>query len=822
MNIVKRLSILLLLFVLSFSANAQSETDRVTLVMNQVFTTEIYSSPNLPNVVGGGKPTHGTYAYTPLGGSNFEITYTPDSDYIGFDQFTIEIWESPTSVTYATYKFDVVKSMVIPTNDYGYTSINIATGENVVSNDFATHPPLHLRNVSFTEGGTATITGESIINFTPDEDYSGMVQIKYTVCDSLGTCATGMYSLSVHDGQLENSTMDIATTKNTKLVIPLRWNHYFISPDLAPAHGTAVINDEQELVYTPNPDYAGTDVFTLISFNNQQTSKVVNVKIYDKAAPNVSAMDDIFFTPINQPVTFNVLDNDYGNYYVKGFTQPQAGSLEYTGSGNFTYTPDADYMGGVYFSYHIGDMFNPNIETALVQIGIGDQEPSKGTFDLTTSVGQPLVIKYPTAFLDYGFEIINEPDAGTLEFLEGLQTIQINGEDVSGYNMLIYFPNDGFTGIDEFDVNYCLASNGNCHETKVVMEVIDAPADCLDGCIWPGDANADGVVSVKDILQIGRFFGEIGVERADNTTDWYAHQGDDWNNPYAKTDLKFADTNGDGQITAEDTVAISVAYAKYDNLTPIIPVSTKKRITLEFGEPSISNPQPGDFVSIPLILGSEFNPAVDIYGFTFNLNYWIDAFDNEFITYNEESWLTQNDAVLSMEKRIELPRWENGRIETAITRTGKLSASGEGIIGTLNFVIDDSVDGFKLKDGKIELSMDGGEVSNAVGQTFGISGSTIQLPINLAGTGLVKIDPSQVVLYPNPADEDIHIHLNSGFLATDITIYDMQGRVMFEVNGLETNDFKLALDDFKAGMYVAKIITSDGIVNKKFNVSKGF
>ncbi len=812
MFLVKRVTIFLLLVVMSFGLNAQTNDARTILIKNQVYSFDVYSSPNIPSLVK--SPVHGSYALSYVSPGNFTVTYTPDADFIGFDEFTLEIYQNPTTYGYHTYKFEMVKSIVKTKDDYGFTFINGSEGANVLLNDFASNPPLTLKNVTFSEGGTVT-TNNGMVVFVPDADYTGMAQIKYTACDTLGTCATGTYTVSVVAGDPVNGEIHLGTTKDTPVKTPLDWTTYIINQQ--PPYGHAVINDLQELVYTPNDGFYGEDYFTLNTLvNSVQTTKEIFVKVYDKPAPNTVAIEDLFYTAINTPITFNVQDNDNGNYYVTGFSQPQAGTLVYNGSGEFTFTPPNNYSGGVSFTYNAGNMYNPSIETADVGIGIGNQAPSKGTFDLTTSANGALVIKYPVAFQDYGFEVINEPNNGVLEFLEGQQTININGEDVSGYNMLVYWPNTDFMGLDEFDVNYCLASNSECTEIKVTVDVIDAPATCYDGCIWPGDANKDGVVSVKDILPIGLFFGEVGTARTDNSTAWYAHKGENWDNPYSDIDLKFVDTNGDGQITAEDTLAVSTAYAKNDNLTPLIP-ATKKQISIHFGTPSISNPQPGDFVSIPLILGTESHPAVDVYGFTFNVNYWVDAFDNAYIAYNDESWLTQNDAALSMAKAP-----YNGRLESAITRTGKLSASGEGIIGTLNFIIDDELDGYKLNEGKIDITIDGGEVSNTTGQAFSIDGGSTQIALNLAGTGYAELDPNQVVLYPNPADEEVHIHLNSGFKATDIEIMDMQGRVILNIQGLDTNDYVLPLRDFKSGMYIAKVITLDGTVNKKFNVAKEF
>ncbi len=822
MKSLRRIAILLIFGLLSLGSNAQTTGGRITVIQNQSFSTEIFASPNVP--IRTLAPLHGTAPSQaqPLGNNLYEISYTPDADYIGFDQVTYEVWTSPQSYNYVTYQFDVVKSIVKPKDDYSFRFLGgSALSIDVISNDYASNPPLTLKNISFQEGGTATINNGQI-DFVPDADYTGFAQIRYTVCDSLGTCATGLFTTSVVDGYPEsNSQLHLGTTKNTKVVIPMEYPHFL--PTQEALHGTYEIaytaTDSMELIYTPDTDYVGEDYFVLalhppISSGAPHTFLEVYLDVYDKSAPNTIAIDDQYFTPRNVPISFNVLDNDYGNYYVKGFSQPPSGTLVYMGGGNFTYTPETDHSGGVSFTYRVGNMFDPNIEAATVEIGIGNQAPSKGTFDLTTSMNTPLVIRYPVDFTEYAFELTNQADDGIVEIFEGQQTITVNGEEISGYNLMVYTPNDGFEGVDEFDFNYCVAENGECKEVKVNLDVIDAPSECVDGCVWPGDADHDGVISSKDILAIGRFFGETGPKRADTNTDWYAHQSTDWNNTKYSEELKYADTNGDGQITAEDTVAISQAYAKNSSLTPKIP-ATKKNIDIHFGTPSVLNPQPGDFVTIPLILGTPAHPAVDVYGFTYNIDYWVDAFDNVSITYNKESWLTRNDAVLSISK----PPY-NGRIESAITRTGKIAASGIGIIGLFNTIVDDEVDGWKLNDGKIDLRIDGGVVSNAQGQSFSINGSSTQLTLNLAGTGLTKIDEDQVILYPNPASEELNIHLNSGFKATDIEILDMQGRTILGINGLETNHYSLPLDTYTSGIYIAKVYTLDGVVLKKFNVTK--
>lgn len=797
---------------------AQGGEGVIVLIKNASYSVAVSSSqqPIIKDY-----PAHGTVQqpFQELSGGMYEVKYTPNTDYIGADQFTLELSNmnpyngNPGSPTYITFKFNIVASIVSAKDDYAVTGLAQPVSVDVTSNDYASHPPLTLKSVVFSEGGS-TVRSGGTIHFVPSPNYSGLAQIRYTVCDSLGTCDVGELHVSVMEMAPGEISEVFATTRNTPLTMPLYRNDFAVLTP--PGHGQAYVNDGQELYYVPNANFVGTDTLRLIS-SDQATVEEAIIHVYNKADPNQSAMDDLVYTSKATPVTFNVSDNDVGNFTIKGFSQPYYGTLEYNGSGEFTYTPDPQYQGTQHFSYTVGDMYNPSIETADVTIVISDQQPVLPDFTLTTTKDSPLLIEYPGKLPDFSFSLVTEPLFGGVAIHNGVQTVFINGEVVTGNNLVVYYPPPDFIGTDEFDLRYCMNANGNCYETKVHVEVVDGPpASCYQACVWPGDANNDGIVSVKDLLDVGLYFGMTGPARADQGIDWYGHDAQDWEVPYTAMELKYVDADGDGQITAADTSAIATSYGQYRTLTPYIPTA-KKQINISFGAPSNPNPQPGDFVSIPLILGTDDMPAVDVYGFTFNVNYWVDAFDNAYIKYDEESWFTRNDAVLTISKNP-----FNGRIETAMTRTGSTSISGMGIVGTLNFIIDDQIDGIKGVSPEIELSIDGGQVTDGAGQYYLVDGSSTKLTINLAGTGLATIDPGQVIVYPNPTSEDINIHLNGGFKATEVQILDMAGRRMYGIKGLDTNHITIPVSDLASGMYLAKVTTVDGVVNKKFNVAKRF
>jgi Secretion system C-terminal sorting domain len=78
------------------------------------------------------------------------------------------------------------------------------------------------------------------------------------------------------------------------------------------------------------------------------------------------------------------------------------------------------------------------------------------------------------------------------------------------------------------------------------------PSFCEEDCVWPGDANADGIANHFDLLAIGAGFDSVGPQRQPPHR-WFPLDADDW--PYIladSTNFKHLDCNGDGVINRAD------------------------------------------------------------------------------------------------------------------------------------------------------------------------------------------------------------------------------------------------------------------------------
>ena len=170
---------------------------------------------------------------------------------------------------------------------------------------------------------------------------------------------------------------------------------------------------------------------------------------------------------------------------------------------------------------------------------------------------------------------------------------------------------------------------------------------------------------------------------------------------------------------------------------------------------------------------------------------------------------------------------KRGLAEAGYTRTSGVSASGFGKLGTLNFIIEDDLIGFrKDEDGNDVYPVKlGGNVSNGMGG----SGQNFQMSIGEFTLNIVPhkevdkstpIDPSQLKVNPNPTQGQLWVHLNGGDEFEEIVIHNIMGQeVLRNTTGL-TNDMNLDVSKLENGLYILSVYTDRGLVNKKFEVLK--
>ncbi|MCK9495394.1 MAG: Ig-like domain-containing protein, partial [Dehalococcoidia bacterium] len=139
-----------------------------------------------------------------------------------------------------------------------------------------------------------------------------------------------------------------------------------------PLHGTLVEDpDHLGFTYIPDAGYVGTDQFYYSISDGRGGGAIALVTV--DVQPGVAALNDTSFTPVDTPVTIDVLANDSAQQdavlTVTAVTQPAFGTVTTDGT-TVTFTPQAGWLGIATFSYTVASDLGGD-DTANVAINVG-------------------------------------------------------------------------------------------------------------------------------------------------------------------------------------------------------------------------------------------------------------------------------------------------------------------------------------------------------------------------------------------------------------------------------------------------------------------
>lgn len=823
--VLKYLSFTLIFSLLSVASFAQSNPvfQEFTILKDTPFEMTLESNPSAIVI---DHLDHG-WANFDL---NFEssgiysLSYTPPAGFTGEDELIIEYkGESPFPgfwpPRYTKIKFKVVESIIYTSSDYANMQVNGGTLVlDPLANDSGTHEPLNIISLPLVTNGEAITYPDNTLAFTVKPDFEGMAYIKYVVEDSLGTKETGNISICVIDNSniAGHDTIRIATTNTNPATIMLPLTGFYVDPNNEPNMGSVSFIGSDVLEYTPDFLSDGEDTFVLLKANGSY-SRTVIVDVIFIPEPNNLVVDDYIYTAKNTSISFNVQENDIqDNFDIADWTM--ASELEYLGDGDFIYTPAQDFTGPQQFSYTVANTFYTEVGYIYVNVDNFDPE-DVDTYLLQTPKNTPLVINYDIPLSNFDFNVIEAGSLGNLISHDGHDTISVGCDEINGYNLAVYYPDSNNVGIDNLTLEYCPPGD-SCVSIAIEVEILDLGLDsicfCVDDCVWAGDTDNDGRVTVKDLLPIGYYIGETGPEREHAyMPEWFGQECDDWGDYQAQNleNLKHIDTDGDGIVTASDSNAIVGFYDRFHTLvTPIDLVPTEFPFAFIPHQDSV---EIGDWLFIDVAIGNAQYPTIDIHGLAFALNLPPEAIDSTslFIDYHDDCWFTNNSSTLEIAQQPVA-----GRLETAYTRTTGFNVSGAGIIATFGFIVTDELDGFR-SDGiyPLHMSLTEGIGMNGEGQNVAIPGATSTVFVNLNKTKK-SLSDDDVNVFPNPTNGQFSMYLNGDHEITSYEVYSLMGTKITEQQVEKSNEVHADLSAVQSGMYLIKINTTDRPIVKKVEV----
>ena len=346
--------------------------------------------------------------------------------------------------------------------------------------------------------------------------------------------------------------------------------------------------------------------------------------------------------------------------------------------------------------------------------------------------------------------------------------------------------------------------------------------NCVAGqCVWPGDADWDGVVNNFDLLPIGIAYDSTGYPRADTSITWFGHYALNWTDSLQDSiNYKYIDCNGNGIINADDTLAImqnySLTYTRSGGNaeTPAGSPVLYPGITQD----TVYN---GDTLTVQLVLGNSTTPATNVYGLAFTLNYdrtVVDTSKTKVTLGN--SWLGTSADKISLSKDFKAI----GQLPIALTRINHLTKSGSGPIGTVSFVITtDNLNGKTYSYYKALFYISDVKMVDSVGNILPLGTGYDSTEIGFLPTNIWEIDNADnpVHLYPNPANQKLVV--TSGYAIGQIKIIDMLGNEagnhLYAPNVMITQQL-LDITGLAPGIYTVEVLTEKGISVKKLVVAR--
>jgi large repetitive protein len=337
-------------------------------------------------ITGVGAAAHGG-TVTPQNG---KITYTAPTGFSGNDTFTYTISDGHSGTATATVTVTVGNAVPVATAHSVSTGTNTAAQIPVLTyaSDANSTDTLTVAGLGTpTQGGTVVLNPNGTVTYTPPTGYAGPDSFTYTVSDGHpGGTATNTISVTV-DNAPPTAGADSFTVPGgvATTVAPLTndhdantADHLTITIDTPPTHGTATVNPDGTVTYTPTPGYLGPDSFHYTVSDGHPGGTAGATASFSVVNLAPTANPDATSTDTDTAVTVTVLANDTDPngdaLHVTATTPPSHGQITLNANNTITYTPAAGFFGTDTFTYTASDPSGLD-STAVVTITVRDAAP---------------------------------------------------------------------------------------------------------------------------------------------------------------------------------------------------------------------------------------------------------------------------------------------------------------------------------------------------------------------------------------------------------------------------------------------------------------
>jgi Secretion system C-terminal sorting domain len=383
----------------------------------------------------------------------------------------------------------------------------------------------------------------------------------------------------------------------------------------------------------------------------------------------------------------------------------------------------------------------------------------------------------------------------------------------SNSNSVIFNPNNltaGTNTVTITDTNGCTG-----------FAFVTITAD-LTGCVFPGDANNDGIANNADLLPIALSNALTGSSRANASTQWLPQTAQDWATtvPNTTTNTKHADCDGDGVVTANDTLTILQNYGQTHQRDP-------RNEVWHNNSPTISCLFPNDTTGSTvypytlrsnIMVGDAAIPAIDITGLAFTINYDATVASSAYMLLENMSWLGAPNELYHLYHDD-----GQGHIDIAISRFDGTTRNGMGAVASCNFVITDNVIGRGVNNANynFNVSVSGIKAINNQNIPKAINGADSHTTMQGMVLGTTQNDLENAVrIFPNPLNGNILTIKTDNLKCTNAVLHNVLGQAVFSTTLNNAATHNLTLTDLTNGVYTLTLTTDKGNVVRKVIVAR--
>lgn len=358
---------------------------------------------------------------------------------------------------------------------------------------------------------------------------------------------------------------------------------------------------------------------------------------------------------------------------------------------------------------------------------------------------------------------------------------------------------------DELVVAYC-DNSGYC-DTNVVYVTVAS-------CVWAGDTDTNQVVNHFDILPIGLGFGQTDHVRPNADLNFDCEPGLFWANqtPQSNINYKHSDTDGDGMIDYDDTLAIVQNWGQFyvrNSSGTVRPGGTVPLYT------ELWSAIPSQTIQVPIMLGDSMNPADSVYGLAFTVNY-----DSTKVKAGSVSVLFNTSWMGNIGQDMIAVSKDNptvGQVDVGLTRTDQMTRSGFGQIGVIQMTIkDDIIQKSRLV--RLNTHIDGARLIDnneiEIGTTPVYTYVLISTPTSVDNIG----EAAHLDIFPNPAQSLVQIQSSEEIEYIEVINAAGQTVLNQPLNGVLGT--QMDVSKLTVGVYVLRVQTTNGLQNRRIVVQR--